>query len=387
MARIEPEHIVRLARRAGSTPDDSIALEAGDDPMAPQRSVASDPIVRYVADALRFYFEFHQRYDGFYGAFIHDPLAVAATLDRALVETDALFVDVETRGEITTGMTVARPPEAHRPAPEPRCGEERGRRDIPRSAHRTSRRAGGGPGERGTLGAEGSATHRGVRMRGSGGTHTMGFSWGRFDTRTIVLIPIAIAINIVLGQTVGSVLKIPIYLDSIGTILVGVLGGPDPRARHRAAHQPDLDLRAATTAAVGLRRAVRHRGGRDRLPCRCLRADRLLPQPAERQLGTHRPGRPAGGRRPWRDRLLRLPPVLCRRGLHVLRRHVHGVAVLRRPRLRDRDRDHRRDRRAARAALRASRCRGRLRRHRRADRAASSRRSSRRRSLPSCSAA
>ncbi len=106
-ARIEPEHIVRLARRAGSTPDDSIALERGDDPMAPQRSVASDPIVRYVADALRFYFEFHQRYDGFYGAFIHDPLAVAATLDRALVETDALYVDVETRGEITAGMTVA----------------------------------------------------------------------------------------------------------------------------------------------------------------------------------------------------------------------------------------------------------------------------------------
>jgi purine nucleosidase len=106
-ARIEPEHIVRLARRAGSTPDDSMALERGDDPMAPQRSVASDPIVRYVADALRFYFEFHQRYDGFYGAFIHDPLAVAATLDRSLVETDALFIDVETRGEITTGMTVA----------------------------------------------------------------------------------------------------------------------------------------------------------------------------------------------------------------------------------------------------------------------------------------
>jgi hypothetical protein len=53
-------------------------------------------------------------------------------------------------------------------------------------------------------------------------------SWGRFDTRTIVLIPIAIAINIVLGQTVGSALKVPIYLDSIGTILVGVLAGPIP---------------------------------------------------------------------------------------------------------------------------------------------------------------
>jgi purine nucleosidase len=77
--------------------------------MAPQRSVASNPIVRYVADALRFYFEFHREYDGFYGAFIHDPLAVAATLDRSLVETEARFVDVETRGEITTGMTVADP--------------------------------------------------------------------------------------------------------------------------------------------------------------------------------------------------------------------------------------------------------------------------------------
>jgi hypothetical protein len=38
----------------------------------------------------------------------------------------------------------------------------------------------------------------------------MGFSWGRFDTRTLVLIPIAIAINIVLGQTVAAVLKVPI---------------------------------------------------------------------------------------------------------------------------------------------------------------------------------
>ena len=50
----------------------------------------------------------------------------------------------------------------------------------------------------------------------------------QFDTRTIVLIPIAIAINIILGQTVASVLKVPIYLDSIGTVLVAVLAGPIP---------------------------------------------------------------------------------------------------------------------------------------------------------------
>ena len=56
----------------------------------------------------------------------------------------------------------------------------------------------------------------------------MGMSWGRFDTRTLVLMPIAIAINIVLGQTIASVLKIPVYLDSIGTVLVGVLAGPIP---------------------------------------------------------------------------------------------------------------------------------------------------------------
>ncbi len=106
-ARVVPDDVVRLARRAGSTPDDSIALARGEDPMQATRSVASNPIVRYVADALRFYMEFHAHYDGFYGAFIHDALAVAAALDRSLVTTEALYVDVETRGEITAGMTVA----------------------------------------------------------------------------------------------------------------------------------------------------------------------------------------------------------------------------------------------------------------------------------------
>lgn len=48
----------------------------------------------------------------------------------------------------------------------------------------------------------------------------------QFSTRVITLMPVAIAINIVLGVTVQQVLKLPIYLDSIGTILVGVLAGP-----------------------------------------------------------------------------------------------------------------------------------------------------------------
>lgn len=46
-----------------------------------------------------------------------------------------------------------------------------------------------------------------------------------FTTRTLVLIPIAIAINIAIGQIV-YLLKLPIYLDSIGTVLVGAIAGP-----------------------------------------------------------------------------------------------------------------------------------------------------------------
>ena len=48
----------------------------------------------------------------------------------------------------------------------------------------------------------------------------------QFSTRVLVLMPIAIAINIILGATVANALKIPVYLDSIGTILVAALAGP-----------------------------------------------------------------------------------------------------------------------------------------------------------------
>jgi purine nucleosidase len=105
-AKITPDRVVALARAAGSEPDDSIALERGEDPMHATRSVASNPIVRFVADALRYYMEFHSRYDGFYGAFIHDPLATAAALDPSLATTEAVPVDVELGGTLTTGETV-----------------------------------------------------------------------------------------------------------------------------------------------------------------------------------------------------------------------------------------------------------------------------------------
>ncbi len=46
-----------------------------------------------------------------------------------------------------------------------------------------------------------------------------------FSTITLALMAVAIVLNIVLGQVV-SLLKLPIFLDSIGTVLVALLAGP-----------------------------------------------------------------------------------------------------------------------------------------------------------------
>jgi purine nucleosidase len=97
-ARMLPEHLAALAARAGCAPDGSAVGSVVGGP--------SNPIVRYLADALRFYMEFHSRYDGFFGAFIHDPLALAAALDPTLVWTEPVTVDVELGGRLTTGETV-----------------------------------------------------------------------------------------------------------------------------------------------------------------------------------------------------------------------------------------------------------------------------------------
>jgi purine nucleosidase len=89
-----PEHLAARADRAGCAADGGCA------------GGGTNAVVRYLADALRFYMEFHSRYDGFYGAFVHDPLALAAALDPTLVRTEAVTVDVELGGRLTTGETV-----------------------------------------------------------------------------------------------------------------------------------------------------------------------------------------------------------------------------------------------------------------------------------------
>jgi len=47
----------------------------------------------------------------------------------------------------------------------------------------------------------------------------------RFTTLSLVLIPVAVGINYV-GKLFASALKLPLWLDSIGTVLAGMLAGP-----------------------------------------------------------------------------------------------------------------------------------------------------------------
>ncbi|MGQ4601193.1 nucleoside hydrolase [Nocardia sp. R6R-6] len=100
---MRPEHLVRLAERAKSEPVELVS--AAEPPAA--RSVASNPIVRHVTDAVRFYFDFHHGYDLGYLAHMHDPFAAAVALDASLARTRPATVDVELAGTITRATTVA----------------------------------------------------------------------------------------------------------------------------------------------------------------------------------------------------------------------------------------------------------------------------------------
>ncbi|MGW5107619.1 nucleoside hydrolase [Nocardia sp. NPDC004123] len=100
---MKPTHLALLAERAGSTPVEHVS--ENDPPEA--RSAASNPLVRYLTDAIRFYFDFHKLYDQGYLAHMHDPFAAAVALDPSLAVTKPATVDVELTGTITRATTVA----------------------------------------------------------------------------------------------------------------------------------------------------------------------------------------------------------------------------------------------------------------------------------------
>lgn len=66
-------------------------------------SSAGTAISKFITQVFRFYLTRTQR-----GRMeLHDPVAVAVAIDKSLVATKRLFVDVETRGEVTRGQTIA----------------------------------------------------------------------------------------------------------------------------------------------------------------------------------------------------------------------------------------------------------------------------------------
>lgn len=64
------------------------------------------PLTRFIADATRFYMEFHDEYQGVQGCVINDPLALALTFAPELCEYQDLPVDVDISGGVSLGKTI-----------------------------------------------------------------------------------------------------------------------------------------------------------------------------------------------------------------------------------------------------------------------------------------
>lgn len=98
---LTPDILSRLAAAAEST---TTPLSAKDE--RGTRSSASNPLIRVIEDATRFYLESYHDLGHGYLAHLHDPLAAAVALDPQLVQTRQTTVDVELTGTLTRGMTV-----------------------------------------------------------------------------------------------------------------------------------------------------------------------------------------------------------------------------------------------------------------------------------------
>lgn len=96
-----PEHLVRLAAAAEST-----TAPLSEDDEHGTRSSASNPLIRVIEDATRFYLEAYHELGHGYQAHMHDPLAAAVALDPELVTTGSATVEIELTGTLTRAMTV-----------------------------------------------------------------------------------------------------------------------------------------------------------------------------------------------------------------------------------------------------------------------------------------
>ena len=65
------------------------------------------PISGFIADATRFYMEFHDEYQNIAGCVINDPLALALTFAPELCDYEEHYVDVDIQGGVSMGKTFA----------------------------------------------------------------------------------------------------------------------------------------------------------------------------------------------------------------------------------------------------------------------------------------
>ena len=80
-----------------------------------------DRLSQFLRDVTRATMGYHQDLEGFYGTYIHDALPIGLLTHLELFETVEAFVQVETSGDLTQGMTVADlRPEKPRPKPNAR---------------------------------------------------------------------------------------------------------------------------------------------------------------------------------------------------------------------------------------------------------------------------
>lgn len=98
-----PRHLAALAAAAGSDP---VETPGPEEPLG-SRSQTSNPVVRHLIDAVRFYFEFHASQGQGYLSHMHDPFAAALALDPGLAQLRHATVDVELGGTLCRGATVA----------------------------------------------------------------------------------------------------------------------------------------------------------------------------------------------------------------------------------------------------------------------------------------
>ena len=67
----------------------------------------NSPITKFIADATRFYMEFHDEYQKIDGCVINDPLTMALTFMPEICDYQDLYVDVDLSGGVSMGNTFA----------------------------------------------------------------------------------------------------------------------------------------------------------------------------------------------------------------------------------------------------------------------------------------